>query len=157
VRPPIPAAEPPATATTSAIYDAIVASSDPGSDLALLLSEAPESPLSLEPSDQQRQGDSALAFALAPSTRSASAVSLSQGIVGREARADRCRAQPRELGPTDSQLTWQRHAVDEFGMKDAAGLNFGIASESVQGLPEWRQFRRRRRNQHLQHRRQRAT
>lgn len=43
-------------------YDAFIARSDRGSDLGLLLSEAPASPLGLEPSNQQRQGDSVLAF-----------------------------------------------------------------------------------------------
>jgi S1-C subfamily serine protease len=121
-------------------FDAFVARSDAGSDLALLLSEAAVPPLNLEPSSQQRQGDSVLAFGY-PLGISGQA-SLTRGVIS----AFRQLPSGVRLVQTDAALDpgnsggpiVNSHgnviAIDDFGFTNTEGLNFGTASETVQAF-----------------------
>jgi S1-C subfamily serine protease len=122
------------------LFDAFVARSDPGSDLALLLSEAPVSPLSLEPSSQQRQGDSVLAFGYPLGI--SGQPTLTRGVISafrREPSGVQLLQTDAALNPGNSggpivNMRGNVIAVDEFSLKNAEGLNFGIASETVQAF-----------------------
>jgi S1-C subfamily serine protease len=122
------------------IHDAFVARRDPGSDLALLLSEASVPPLNLEPSGQQRQGDAVLAFGYPLGIPGQA--SLTRGVISafrQEASGVKLVQTDAALNPGNSggpivNLRGNVIAIDEFGFKNTGGLNFGIASETVQAF-----------------------